>query len=146
MTPKTFFRLSLLLPVVAPVVAFMIGPTNMVLALLMFSLGFGGVAYIPFAAVAFVAIGRFRTAWGIQKLSFIAPLVFFPFQAMFVLAVYAMDTMPNFRLGEYLKFLAPFAFYVAIIGYSYVVIVNLAYLALARLGRIRVDSGEQRIG
>ena len=145
MTPKSFFRMSLLLPVVAPAVAFTIGPTNMVVALLMFSLGFGGVPYIPFAAVAFVAIGRLRTAWDIQKLSFIAPPVFFPFQAMFVLAVYAY-TMPNFGLGDYLKSLLPFVFYVAIVGYSYVAIVNLAYLALARLGRIRADSGEQPIG
>jgi hypothetical protein len=146
MTPKTFFRMSLLLPVVAPAVAFLIGPINIVLALLMFSLGFGGVPYIPFAAAAFVTIGRLRTAWGVQKLSFIAPLVFFPFQAMFVLAVYAWETMPNFRLRDYLISLLPFAFYVAIVGYSYVAIVNLAYLALARLGRIRVDSGEQPIG
>lgn len=145
MNPKTFFRLSLLLPVLAPAVAFLIGPVNMLFGLLMFSLGFGGVAYIPFALVAFVSIGRLSSARSMQILSCFAPVLFFFFEAIFLLGICYLDMRPNFQLGGCLESMQPFAFYSAILGYGYVAIVNLAWWGSVWRGWVGEASGERDI-
>ena len=160
MTPRTFFRQSLLLPVVAPMfvfavvslvpasasqVAFLM-PVGMVLGPLLLSLVFGVPAYVPFACVAYLLLGRLSTGRAMQILSCFAPIVFFPFEMILWLGLCYVDTTPNFRLAGCWDNLQPLAFYAAVLGYSYVAIVNLAYWGFVWRGWVGEDSGERDAG
>ena len=140
MSPATFFRASLLLPVALPVVLLPFGIEGAVFFLVL-ALAFGGIQYLVFAAWMFFAIGRQKDGESIQKLSFFSPLLFIPIQAIgwVAWAWYEQVSNPNITSGMW-EPLLPFAFYTIVIGYLYVGVVNAVYWAFRWKGAIREHS------
>jgi hypothetical protein len=79
MLPSTFFRISIALPIILPLLMFPFG-ANIVSGFLILSLFFGGVQYVLFAIWLFFAIGKKKSSAEIRYLSFRAPLLFVPLQ------------------------------------------------------------------
>ncbi len=136
MTSRKFFRLSLVLPIALPL-AFLPFGTNLVSALLLLSITFGGVQYILFAAWMYFAIGRRQCDEDIQRLSLLSPLLFAPVQAVGWLAYGYYEKLSNPALIGLWDGLLPFAIYTLLIGYFYVLLINGAFLVLRGLGIIK---------
>lgn len=64
---RTFYRLSLAFPIIAPSSIVILGP-NMITSWLALSFMFSGFEYMFFAAVAFFIIGRVSSEAHIRKL------------------------------------------------------------------------------
>jgi hypothetical protein len=131
MTPVTYFRASLLLPIAAPLALLPFG-MNAVAAILLMSLGFGGIQYVIFAAFLFWWIGRLKTPRRIRRLSLIAPLCFVPVQAAGWVIYGYLSTLSIPGPTGIWNVLPAFAVYTLVIGYVYVGIVNLLYAIFFR--------------
>lgn len=129
MTPVTFFRISLALPIALPILSVPFGA-----GIFLIALAFGGVQYAAFAIWFFFAIGQQRDAAGIQKLSFVSPLIFVPVQAVGWIAWVFYERQSNPALEWGLEALPVFAVYSLVIGYVYVGIVNAVYFGLRQKG------------
>jgi hypothetical protein len=108
-----------------------------VLALLFMSLAFGGVQYVIFALLLFVVIGRLETTKQIERLSYWAPLMFVPFQAIGWLTYSYIQRLSNPEMTGIWPALFPLAVYALFIGYSYVGLIALLNWLLARQGWVR---------
>jgi hypothetical protein len=135
MSPVTFFRISLVLPIVLPLVALPFG-MNAVAGILLIALTFGGAQYIAFALWLFFAIGRKQSSERIQKLSIISPLLFVPIQAVGWVAWGYYGRLSNPELVGIWEPLVVFAVYTLAVGYLYVGIVNLAFWVCKQKGII----------
>lgn len=121
--PTTFFRVALAVPLVVPFAVLPFG-MNAVVGVFLLSLAFGGVQYVLFAGALFLAIGRFRSAERITRLSFWAPVLFVPVQAAgWLLYVQHSEPQGQFEPSQ----LLPGAVYSLLLGYAYVVVVNAVY-------------------
>ncbi len=129
MSPVTFFRISLALPIALPILSVPFGA-----GVLLIALAFGGVQYAALAIWLFFAIEKQRNAAGIQKLSFLSPLIFVPVQAVGWIAWVFYERQSNPALEWGLEALPGFAVYSLVIGYLYVGVVNAAYLWLRKKG------------
>ena len=98
------------------------------------SLEFGGIAYLFFGAALFYWLGKLATSKSMRKLTYIAPLLFIPVQAIFWLTSYYIEKLSNPDLAGGWDGIPIFAVYILIIGYCYVVIVNMGYFMFSRLG------------
>lgn len=126
MSPRTFYRAALLLPFAVPLLLLPLG-INAVLAILIFSLGFGGIQYAVFALCVIVYMGKFKSIKTIQVFSYWAPLLFVPIQALGWLAYIYFATPSTSRWVGVWEALLPFAFYTLLIGYIYVGFVALLH-------------------
>lgn len=129
MTAVRFFRATLVLPILTPLLLVPFG-LNWFLGLLFISLAFGGLQYIVFATIVFFWIGRLKEAQKIRRLSYWAPLLLISFQAAGWVAWCYMERLSNPELVGCWGALVLFAVYVLFIGYAYVVLVNLVYVVL----------------
>ena len=131
MSPVTFFRISLALPIGLPILSAPFGES-----ILLIALAFGGVQYAALAIWLFFAIGKQRNVAGIQKLSFLSPLIFVPVQAIgwITWVFYERQSDPALEWG--FEALPLFAVYSLAIGYLYVGIVNIVYLGLRQKGLV----------
>ncbi len=136
MSPATFFRISLVLPIALPLLLWPLG-INAVLGILLMALTFGGVQYVIFAIWLFFAIGRKSSSAEIQNLSFVAPLLFVPIQAVGWVAWGYYGRLSNPELVGIWEPLLPFAVYTLAIGYLYVGIVNVMFWAFQKKGFVR---------
>jgi hypothetical protein len=125
-----------LLPIAAPLLLLPFG-ASAVLALLFMSLAFGGVQYVIFALLIFVVIGRLKSTKQIERLSYWAPLMFVPFQAIGWLTYSYIQRPSNPELTGIWPALFPLAVYALFIGYAYVGLVTLLNWLLARQGWVR---------
>ena len=140
MSPPTFFRSALLLPIATPLLLLPFG-ASAVLALLFLSLAFGGIQYVVFALLLFVVIGRLKTTERIKRLCYWAPLLFVPFQAIGWLTFSYIQLLSNPELTDIWSALLPFAVYALLFGYAYVGFVVLLHWQFVRRGWVR-DSTE----
>ena len=101
---------------------------------LLIALAFGGVQYAALAIWLFFAIGKQRNTAGIQKLSFLSPLIFVPVQAVGWIAWVFYERQSNSALEWGIEALPIFAVYSLAIGYLYVGVVNAVYLGLRQKG------------
>jgi len=131
MSPVSFFRLALALPILLPLVLLPFG-LNTVVALLAMSLAFGGVQYLLFAAYLFWWVGHVKDPARIRRMSYIAPIIFIPIQAIGWIVYGYIKKLSNPELVGIWESLIPFAVYILLIGYAYVGVVNLAYLVMFR--------------
>ncbi|MCX7219868.1 hypothetical protein [Undibacterium sp.] len=132
MSPVTFFRISLALPIALPILSAPFG-----VGILQIALAFGGVQYAALASWLFFAIGKQRSAAGIQKLSFLSPLIFVLVQAIGWITWVFYERQSNPVLEWGFEALPIFAVYSLAIGYLYVGIVNAVYLGLRQKGFVR---------
>lgn len=135
MSPATFFRISLAIPIALPLLALPFG-MSAVVGILLISLAFGGAQYMAFAVWLFFAIGRKQSSEGMQKLSIISPLLFVPIQAIGWVTWGYYERLSNPELVGIWEPLIAFAIYTLAVGYLYVGIVNLAFWACKQKGII----------
>jgi hypothetical protein len=136
MLPATFFRIALSLPIALPLLLLPFGESA-ALAVLLITLAFGGAQYVAFAIWLFFVIGKKDSSAEIQNLSFLAPLLFVPIQAIGWVAWGYYDRLSNPELEGIWEPLLPFAVYTLVIGYLYVVIVNVVFRAFQKKGIVR---------
>jgi len=100
------------------------------------SVAFGGPAYVLFAIAMFLWIGRLKDTRSIQRLSWAAPVLFVPVQALswIVYVYYDTSSAPGATTDGAWNNLVPFAAFVLGIGYGYVVVANLGYAVLSMIG------------
>lgn len=139
MTPRTYFRLSLLAPLLLPLLALPLG-VNAVFAVLMLSLVFGGAQYAIFALCLFVAIGRLRSTSRILRLVYWSPILFVPIQALGWLAYCAFERHRHPELSGGWEELLPGAVYSLLVGYGYALVVHAGFALLEKLGRVHSTS------
>lgn len=129
MSPRTFFRLALLMPIATPPLLLPFG-TNIFATLLYMSLIFGGVQYIVFALVLFIVIGKLKVTKQIKQLMYWAPLMYLPFQAIGWFAFSHLQDQSSLGLIDTWSALLPFVVYSLLIGYAYVGLALLLSLLL----------------
>lgn len=129
MKPTHFFRLALVLPMALPLVLWPFGMNTVAIALA-FSLTFGGVQYLLFAGFLFWWIGRVQDTARIRQMSYVAPLLFIPVQAVGWIVHSYIQKLSNPALSGIWEPLILFAAYILVIGYVYVGIVNVLYLVV----------------
>ena len=140
MSPITYYRLALIIPFAVPALVYLFGSNSWLFGLLFFSVAFGGPAYLVFAILMFVWVGKSSTHSEIQKLTLKAPLLFIPIQSISWLAYFYYEKLSNPNLTDGWGALLPFSFYILILGYAYVLIVNILYSLLYKVGLI--DGGD----
>jgi hypothetical protein len=132
MTPVRFYRLSLLAPLLIPIVLAPFGGA----AFFVIVLAFGGLQYFIFAAILYVAIGRLKTEQRIQRLALWSPVLFIPVQgAGWVISGY-IEKISNPQIAGIWEALPAFAVYILVIGYACVGVVALAYRVAKTRGTI----------
>lgn len=131
MKPATFFKVSLVLPLLLPLALMPFG-MELVTGLLVLSIAFGGIQYILFAILMFYVIEKLKKGIKIQQLSFFAPILFIPIQAGGWVIYGYYDKFSNPQVTGIWDPVLPFAFYTLIVGYPYVLFVNLVYFVCKR--------------
>jgi hypothetical protein len=131
------FRSILLLPLLLPLCWFgldLAGVPN-ILVFSLLPLGFGGVPYIVFAFLASRWM-KGKTRRQISIFGLAAPLLFIPFQVVFMLFVYLLriTQITTWFGGVYLRDCFEISYFVLLFGYGYVV---LAFFLLACFRWIR---------
>jgi hypothetical protein len=130
MSEKRYFAAMLFLPLLVPVSIYVFGE-NLVTGVLFLSLGFSGVPYIIFSILVLFWI-RGRGITHIRRLSYVSPILFIPMQALYLSARFAMDKAANTELTGLGGSIFVSAVYIMVIGYAYVLLVNVVYLSLVK--------------
>lgn len=136
MRPIAFFRVALAAPLVAPLLALLIGGKT-VSAILLLSLGFGGIQYVLFAGALFYVLGRLKTLAQMEVLAYFAPVIFVPVVAAGWLIQGHIARIQNPDLVGIWEALLPLTAYSLLVGYVYVGIVMLVFKAFSSLGWVR---------
>ncbi len=133
MTPRTYFRLALLAPLVFPYGAIALSATMQPLTaqpLLALALGFGGLGYAALAALLWVRLGKLETTRQMVRLSWCAPVLFIPMHAVGWLLWYGMGGAVAFTLHGVFGPLLMFVVYILLVGYLFVAATNLGFQLL----------------
>jgi len=117
-----FFRSVLLLPFVVPLFAFglvLAGVPN-ILVLSWAALGYGGIPYVIFIVLAWRWM-RGKTRRQISVFGLLAPVLFIPFQVIFMLSLYALRDTPLGRWfgGFHFRDCFEISYFVILFGYGY---------------------------
>lgn len=131
MRATTFFRSALLLPFLLPMLALPLKWEAMS-ALLLLSLGFGGVQYVFFSIFAFFWVGQLKSPSKQAKLLWLSPLVFLPFQIVGWFIYFEIERLSNPNLTGAFSALLPIVFFSLLIGYIYAVVVYIAFLLVQK--------------
>ena len=116
MSTRVFFILALGLPVAGGLVGFVAPGLKALGAALLF----GGIPYIPFAAILGVFIWRAPTRARLVRLALISPLAFAPFALAFIAAVEIFTNWRENPVEDTSLHLLPIALYTVAFGYVYV--------------------------
>lgn len=139
LTPRKYFRFSLFIPFTIPLVTVLFG-FNLISGVLVMSLFYGGLPYIFFALCLFFGMDRMKTVTSIRALSYATPLLFIPFLSMFwFLPLYLFGQTSSNGISI-LNTLSVFVTYILIIGYFYVLLVNIVFSILVRKGMITEET------
>lgn len=139
MTPKRFFRLCLLLPLVVPLALVPFRPTNFT-TLLWAAPVLAGIPYLVFAAVLFVWLGRLRSLGQSQVLSLGAPLLFLPFLGVYLTLVAWVSTPHAHPVSKAWGLTFDVSGLGLLTGYVYVALANAIALILKWLGALEVSN------
>ena len=140
MTPRRYYRGSLVLPVLLPILVLPFFGESGISAILWLSLGFGGIAYLFYGAGLFYWLGKLTTSKSMRRLTYIAPVLFVPVQALFWLGSFYIQKLSNPELVGGWEGIPAFAVYILILGYSYVAVVNAGYFVFSRFGFVQEQS------
>jgi len=141
MSPRTFFRLFALVPILVPLALLAVAANSdhslpAPLAILGFSAA-GLPFYVPFAAVVFWLL-RHREARDYRQWSYWAPLAFSAI--VFVGWFYFIVADAEFSTAERLSKSSGAALYALVLGYIYVAAMHMAFLVACRLGAVRSEA------
>lgn len=128
MSPSTYFRGCLFLPLLLPI--FIPRSTDFG-SLLWASLQYGGYAYAVLGLALFYWIGKLNTTKSILKLAIITPILFIPVQWIF----YFIYINPEL-LGDWPKDLPLFSILSLVGGYMWVTIVLSGYFILSKFSYV----------
>ena len=136
MKGKRYFQVSLLLPLIVPLIvllffkpSFAYGGVTMILT---FSLYLGGIPYVLFVIGLFFWMRR-KDAREIQRMTFISPLLYAGF---FVLCAVAFVPIQYLLIGDVrieANVVLLCCVVILVLGYSYVLVVNAGYAVLKLL-------------
>ena len=139
MKARLYFQLSFLLPIILPLLVWIMGGFDLgngILAVLILSLVVGGIPYLFFLAGFFCWVTG-KDLRSIQRFTFLAPLLFIPV----FLACGFVVMLPKMRLGEELRnmsnWVLGFSYVILFVGYFYVILVNAGYYLLRFAGLLK---------
>lgn len=127
-TAKRYFQLSLIAPIVVPILFFPFHESAL-FALMLISLVFGGVPYVLFSLAVFVW-SRDKTTEQLKHFSYFAPFIFGLFLALFYFVYSLAFEQKDLNIRYLASLLGLFALYGIGMGYAYVLIVNLGYFII----------------
>lgn len=132
MHPRTFLRITLLLPLLVPVAAFFSASTSELAAILVMSLFFGGVPYFFTAIVLWRRLGKCKSQRSFIGVVIRAPLLFAPMQVItwFVWCLFSFEHNVDYLsiIGGSLVMSA----YGLALGYVYVLFVLVVFAIAIR--------------
>ncbi|MES9826417.1 MAG: hypothetical protein ABW141_14510 [Candidatus Thiodiazotropha endolucinida] len=137
MTPTKYFFGMLFLPFVIPIASFLIGDSA-IAGIFLLSMGFGAIPYMIFVGIMIFWI-RGKGVKIIRKTTYIAPLIFIPIQAIYLTVSFYMKRNTQPDLTGLSEGLLVSAVYILILGYMYVLVANIGYLVLNKLGLFKVS-------
>jgi hypothetical protein len=105
-------------------------------AVIMIYLAFGGFAYLFFSAVLFYWFGRQNSASSMRALTYKAPLLFVPVQLIFLFTCYYIGGLLGHEYEIGWDAIPLFAASILVVGYFYVVMVDIIFFCFKRLGWI----------
>ncbi|WP_148274567.1 hypothetical protein [Advenella kashmirensis] len=131
---KTFYRLTLCLPGLVPllfyVLSLVVGPGKLS-NLLVMSLVFGGVQYLFFAALIFYLIGRLESLKEVKKLFWCSPFIYIIFGTVgWQLAFYVwkyFKPMYSFSVDDAVGPFFFFSIFGLLFGYIYCLIIEFVF-------------------
>lgn len=149
MRARRYFQLSFLLPIILPLPALLVARPglrgwNSVILVLWGSLLIGGIPYLLFLAGLFYWI-RDKDFKAIQRVTFIAPLLFIP---VFVYCAAAIIPLQILKTGEVRvegSGVFTFCIFILIIGYFYVLLANAGFYLLKAIGYIEEEAYWERV-
>jgi len=122
---KRYYLSALSLPILIPIV-FMLFPDFSATPLLIFSLVFGGVAYLVFV-IGVLYFGRQKDGDWYRRLSYFAPIIYAPIQSFTVLIWFWVEGAQDIFSMQGMSVISLFMFWSIIIGYLYVSIITIVY-------------------
>jgi len=140
MNYKTFYRLSLSVPVLVPLLFYLLSllsGSSKFSNLLMASLAIGGVQYLFFTAVMFYLIGRLGSLREIKILFWCSPLIYILFATI---GWHLFDAWMYFKSRKPLSAdvvfgpLIFFSIFGSLFGYIYCLIIEIIFQILKRTG------------
>lgn len=135
---------SLVLPIVIPVSLIPFGINNAISAILIFSLVFGVIPYLVMC-VGIIVWARDKNERDMRRLSYFAPLLYIIVLAASLLVLTVLTSGAAFQAKEYLAVLALFSIYAVVVGYIYVLLINLVYeLTLSKYEDIAPTNASSR--
>ena len=138
MTLKNFYRATLLLPIVVPLIVSTFGTTSLGWWLTM-SIFISGLEYIIFAIAMFYLIGKYRTDKKIRQLFWRSPPIFIVIAICgWYIGLY-IDRLTNPSLIVSFDMVYIFLFYGLLIGYGYCLFIELIYRVFQSLGWISLN-------
>jgi uncharacterized membrane protein len=143
MSAKRYFQLSLLLPLILPVIVLLLFEPSFanggIVLILMFSLYFGALPYLLFV-IGLLFWMRRKDVREIQRMTFIAPLVFTGF---FITCVITVIPIQLLMIGE-VRIEADVVFQCCVViltlGYAYVLVANAGYAIVKALKLVKLSS------
>lgn len=143
---RRYFQAALLLPIAVPLLAVATWlipgfPQTRIPALLLMSLGLGGVPYLPLAGWLWWRLGRLPTVAAMRRLSLWAPILHLPLvlawtACWLIVSAWSVSGVgPNAR--DVLAFGPVMAVYVLGFGYAYVLAAHLGYALVRRCGWVK---------
>jgi len=141
---RRYFQLAFLLPIIFPLLAWLVARPgfrggNWVALVLWGSLLIGGIPYILFLAGLFYWV-RDKDLKAIQRLTFLAPLLFIP---VFVYCAAAIIPLQILKTGEVRvegSVVFNFCIFILVLGYFYVLLANAGFYLLKFIGFIKEDA------
>jgi hypothetical protein len=130
---KNFCRGALLLPILMPTLLLPV-EAGVISAVLLLSVWFAGAAYLLFALLTLVWIGRAQHQEHLGSTMWIAPLVFLPFSVTGWLLHQWLERASNSNLVVNAAELLPIAAFTLLVGYAYVLLVQFTLFVLRRMG------------
>jgi len=103
-------------------------------AVLIIFLAFGGFAYLIFSAALFYWLGKLSAASNMRALTYKAPLLFIPVLIMFGVAWYYIQIILNHEIVVGLEAIPYFTISIILVGYFYVVVIDIIYYSFKKLG------------
>jgi hypothetical protein len=138
-TPRTYFRISLVLPLLVPAFVWPLSGDNYLATILVLAGLIAGVPYVPFAIGIWIKLGRMAPTLQVPEVIRRAPLLFIPVE----LIAFICWTMYQYGINWHAFYglvLAPLiAIFTIAFGYFYVGMACALYEFLVRKRYVRVS-------
>lgn len=146
MNYKRFYRISLSVPILVPLLFFLLSlliGENKLTRLLIVSLGMGGIQYLFFAALMFYLIGRFDSLKKVRILFWCSPPIYIIFATIGWHLVFDVwfhsKPMAQMNADDIFGPLVFFSIFGSLFGYIYCLIIEVFFQIVKANGRTDAD-------